>query len=140
MILIQKFCQTTALQNLKEAIQHLTFQRTSKVYFLSKPEAPGILTCGYFHTSLRDHPLHCWGHSSTEGSEKVGMYPTRLGLLKTGVGYTECLHSERPGEISHSHREVLQLVHAVWLLGSWCGYLGWSTFPSSHHVRFPLPS
>ena len=30
---------------------------------LPKPGAPGILTCGYHHTSLRDHPLHCWGHS-----------------------------------------------------------------------------
>ena len=57
--------------------------------FLSKPGAPGILTCGYFCTRLRDHPLHCWGHSYTEGSEKVGMYPTRLGLVETSVGYTE---------------------------------------------------
>ena len=42
--------------------------------FLSQPGAPGILSCGYFHTSLRDHSLHCQGHSYTEGSEKVGMY------------------------------------------------------------------
>ena len=62
-----------------------------KGLFLSEPGAPGILTCGYFCTSLRDHPLHCWGHSYTEGSEKVGMYPTRLGLVETGVGYTETI-------------------------------------------------
>ena len=49
--------------------------------FLSQLEAPGILTCGYFHTSLRDHPVHCQGHSYTEGSEKMGMHLTRLGLL-----------------------------------------------------------
>ena len=79
-----------------------------KGLFLSKQGAPGILTCGYFHTSLRDHPLHCWGHSYTEGSEKVGMYPARLGLVETHIGYTDCLHSEeRPGEILHSCQEVL---------------------------------
>ena len=61
-----------------------------KGLFLSKLGAPGILTCGYFHTSLRDHPLPCQGHSYTEGSEKVGMYPTRLGLVETGVGYMSC--------------------------------------------------
>ena len=66
--------------------------------FLSKPGAPGILTCGYFCTSLRDHPLHCQGHSYTEGSEKVGMYPTRLGLVETGVGYTETVHIVRRGK------------------------------------------
>ena len=69
-----------------------------KGLFLSKLEAPGILTCGYFHTSLRDHPLHCWGHSYTEGSEKVGMYPTRFGLVETGVGYTETVSIVRRGQ------------------------------------------
>ena len=63
-----------------------------KGLFLSKLGAPGILTCGYFHTSLRDHPLHCHGHSYTGGSEKVGMYPTRLGLVETGIGYTETVN------------------------------------------------
>ena len=66
--------------------------------FLSKRGAPGILTCGYFRTSLRGHPLHCWGHSYTEGSEKVWMYPTRLGLVETGVGYTETVHIVRRGK------------------------------------------
>ena len=51
--------------------------------FLSKPRAPGILTCGYFCTSLRDHPLHCQGHSYTEGSEKVGMVETDVGYIET---------------------------------------------------------
>ena len=69
-----------------------------KGLFLSKPGAPGILTWGYFRTSLRDHPLHCWGHSYTEGSEKVGMYPTRLGLVETGVGYTETVCIVRRGK------------------------------------------
>ena len=69
-----------------------------KGLFLSKLGAPGILTCGYFCTSLRDHPLHCWGHSYTEGSEKVRMYPTRLRLVETGVGYTETAHVVRRGK------------------------------------------
>ena len=60
-----------------------------KDLFLSQLGAPGILTCGYFHTSLRDHPLYFQGHSYTEGSEKVRMYSTRLRLVETGVGYTE---------------------------------------------------
>ena len=71
------------------------FLRTFKDLFLSTPGAPGICICGYFCTSLRDHPLHCQGHSCTEGSEKVGMYPTRLGLVETGVGYTETVHKVR---------------------------------------------
>ena len=66
--------------------------------FLSKLGAPGIFICGYFHTCLRDHPLHCQGHSYTEGSEKVGMYPTRLALVETGVGYTETVHIVRRGK------------------------------------------
>ena len=47
---------------------------------------------------MRDHPLHCQGHSYTEGSEKVGMYPTRLGLVETSVGYTETVHVVRRGQ------------------------------------------
>ena len=39
--------------------------------FMPKPGAPGILTCGYHRTSLRNHPLHCWGHSYTEGGDRV---------------------------------------------------------------------
>ena len=69
-----------------------------KGLFVSQLVVPGILTCGYFCTSLRDHPLHCWGHSYTEGTEKVGMYPTRLGLVETGVGYTETVHIVRRGQ------------------------------------------
>ena len=53
-----------------------------KGLFLSELAAPGTLTCGYFCTSLRDDPIHCWGHSYTEGSEKVDMYPTILGLTE----------------------------------------------------------
>ena len=64
--------------------------------FIPKPGAPGILTCGYHHTSLRDHPLHCWGHSYTEGSDRVGMYPTQLGLVETGV--TQTMHILRRGK------------------------------------------
>ena len=66
--------------------------------FLPKPGAPDSLTCGYHHTSLRDHPLHCWGHSYTEGSDRVGMYPTWLGLVETGVGYTETVCIVRKGK------------------------------------------
>ena len=69
-----------------------------KGLFISKLGASGILTCGYFRTSLRDHPLHCWGHSYTEGSKKLGMYPTRFGLVETGVGYTETVHIVRRGQ------------------------------------------
>ena len=69
--------------------------------FIPKPEAPGILTCGYHHTSLRDHPLHCQGHSYTEGSDRVGMYPIRLGLVETGVGYTETMHVVRKEKARH---------------------------------------
>ena len=69
-----------------------------KGLFLSQPGAPGILTCGYFCTSLRDHFLYCQGHSYTEGSEKVGMYPTRLGLVETGVDYTETFCIVRRGQ------------------------------------------
>ena len=69
-----------------------------KGLFLFKPGAPGILTCGKFHTSLRDHPLHCRGRSYTEGSQKVGMYPTRLGLVETGVGKTETVRIVRRGQ------------------------------------------
>ena len=57
--------------------------------FLPKPRTPGMIICGYSHTSLRDHPLNCWGHSYTEGCDKVGMHPTHLGLVETGIGYTE---------------------------------------------------
>ena len=87
MIPTQKFCPTTALQNLRDPVPYIP--ENFKGLFLSQPKALGILTCGYFFTSLRDHPLHCWGYSYTEGSEKVGMHPTRLGLVETGVGYTE---------------------------------------------------
>ena len=66
--------------------------------FLPKPRASGILTCGYHHTRLRDHPLHCQGHSYTEASSRVGMYPTRLGLVETGVGYTETVCIVRKGK------------------------------------------
>ena len=76
--------------------------------FIPKPGAPGILTCGYHHTSLRDHPLHCWGHSYTEGSDRVGMYPTWLGLVETGVGYMEtmCIMRRGKNQASHSHQKV----------------------------------
>ena len=57
--------------------------------FLPKPGAPAILTCWYHCTSLRDHPLNCMGHSYTEGSDRVRMYPIWLGLVETGVDYTE---------------------------------------------------
>ena len=59
--------------------------------FLLKPRAPGVIICGYSHTSLWDHPLNCWGHSYTEGHDEVGMYPTHLGLVETGIGYTESI-------------------------------------------------
>ena len=65
--------------------------------YLSQPEAPGILTCGYHNMSLGDHPLHCHGHSYTEGSVRVRMYPSRLGLVDTGGGYTEKVHKVRRG-------------------------------------------
>ena len=69
--------------------------------FIPKPGAPGILTCGYHHTSLRYHPLHCWSHSKTEGSDRVRMYPTQLGLVETGIGYTETMHIVRRGKEKH---------------------------------------
>ena len=69
--------------------------------FIPKPGAPGILTCGYHCNSLRDHPLHCQGHSYTEGSDRVGMYPTQLGLVETGVGYTETMCIIRRGKARH---------------------------------------
>ena len=69
--------------------------------FIPKPGALDILTCGYHHTSLRDHLLHCQGHSYTEGSDRVGMYPTQLGLVETGVGYTETMHIVRRGKARH---------------------------------------
>ena len=69
--------------------------------FLPKPGAPGILTYGYHCTSLRDHRLQCWGHSYTEGSDRVGMYPTWLGLVETGVGYTETICIVRRGKEKH---------------------------------------
>ena len=49
--------------------------------FLPKPRAPGMIICGYNHTSLLDHPLNCQGHSYTEGCDKVEIYPTHLGLV-----------------------------------------------------------
>ena len=57
--------------------------------FLPKPRAPGVIICGYSHTSPQDHPFNCRGHSYTEGSNKVGMHPTHLGLVETCIGYTE---------------------------------------------------
>ena len=69
--------------------------------FILKPGAPGILTCGYHHTSLRDDPLHCQGHSYTEGSDRVRMYPTWLGLVETGVGYMETMYIIRRGKARH---------------------------------------
>ena len=69
--------------------------------FLPKPGTPGLLTCGYHCTSLRDQPLHCCGHSYTEGSYRVGMYPTWLGLVETGVGYTETVCIVRRGKEKH---------------------------------------
>ena len=69
--------------------------------FIPKQGAPGILTYGYHHTSLRDCPLHCQGHSYTEGSERVGMYPIRLGLVENCVGYTETMHMVRRGKARH---------------------------------------
>ena len=81
--------------------------------FISKPGAPGIITCGYFCTSLRDHPLHCQGHSYTEGSEKVGMYPTRLGLVETGVGYTETVRIVRRGQ--EKFRTVVRGYHNLFM-------------------------
>ena len=44
--------------------------------YLPQQDAPGILTCQYHNTSLRDHPLHSHSHSYTEGSDRVGMYPS----------------------------------------------------------------
>ena len=73
--------------------------------FIPKPGAPGILTCGYHCTSLRDHPLHCLGHSYTEGSDRVRMYPTWLGFIETGVGYTETMHIIRGGKERH-HKAI----------------------------------
>ena len=69
--------------------------------FIPKSGAPGILTCGYHCTSLRDHPLHCWGHSYTESSDRVRMYPTKLGLVETGIGYTETMCIIRRGKERH---------------------------------------
>ena len=66
--------------------------------FIPKPGAPGILTCGYHCTSLKDHSLHCQGHSYTEDGDRVGMYPTQLGLAETGVGYTETICIVRRGK------------------------------------------
>ena len=73
--------------------------------FLHLPGAPGLLTCRYHHTSLRDHPLHCHGHSYTEGSERVGMYPSQHGLVDTGVGYRDSLHSKERRS-SYNHQEI----------------------------------
>ena len=69
--------------------------------FIPKPGSPGILTCGYHCTSLRDHPLHCQGHSYTEGSDRVKMYPTWLGLVETDVGYMETMYVMRRGKVRH---------------------------------------
>ena len=69
--------------------------------FIPKPGAPGILTCGYHRTSLRDHPLHCRSHSYAEGSDSVGMFSTWLGLVETGVGYTETICIVRIGKERH---------------------------------------
>ena len=69
--------------------------------FLPKPGAPGILTCGHHCTSLRDHPLHCWGHSYPEDSDRAGMYPTWLGLVETGVVYTETVCKVSRGKEKH---------------------------------------
>ena len=69
--------------------------------FLPKSGAPGLLTCGYHHTNLRDHPLYCPGHSYTEGSDRVGMYPTWFGLVETGIGYTETVHIVRRRKEKH---------------------------------------
>ena len=57
--------------------------------FLPKPRAPGMIICGYSHISLQNHPLNYWGHFYTECHDKVGMHPTHLGLVETGIGYTE---------------------------------------------------
>ena len=98
-----------------------------KGLFLSKPGTPGILTCGYFCTSLRDHPLHGQGHSYTEGSEKVGMYPTRLGLVETGVGYTETVHVVRRGQekfctaVRKYHDLFMQSGYQVAAVDTWGG-------------------
>ena len=59
--------------------------------FLPKPRAPGVIICGYSHTSLQDHPLNCRGHSYTEGHDKVRMHPTHLGLIETGISFTESI-------------------------------------------------
>ena len=72
--------------------------------FIPKPGAPGILTCGYHHTSLRDHPLHCQGHSYTEGSDRVVMYPTQLGLVLTT--WRQCMSEKRKNQASHSCQKV----------------------------------
>ena len=69
--------------------------------FLPLLGAPGLLTCRYHRTSLRDHPLHCHGHSYTEGSDRVGMYPSQLGWVETGVGYTETVCIVRKGKEKH---------------------------------------
>ena len=69
--------------------------------FPPKPGAQGILTCRYHRTSLGDHPLHCWGNSYTEDSDRVGMYPTWLGLVETGVDYTETVCIVRRGKEKH---------------------------------------
>ena len=90
--------------------------------FLSKPGAPGILTCGYFCTSLRDHPLHFQGHSYTEGSEKVGMYPTRLGLVETGVGYTETICKVRRGNVASTDPYQAYMIAPIVKDGFW--YVG----------------
>ena len=48
MILIQKFCLMTTLQNLREAIQHLMFQSTLKVCFYLNQELQVSLPVGTF--------------------------------------------------------------------------------------------
>ena len=48
-----------------------------------------MIICGYSHTSLQDHPLNYQDHSNTEGHDKVGIHPTHLGSVETGISYSE---------------------------------------------------
>ena len=76
--------------------------------FLPKPGAPGILTCGYQCTILRDHPLHCQGpflHRRQQQSQDVSHLAWASGSWCWL--YRDSMHSkERGGKILHRCQKV----------------------------------